>query len=359
MQQWGLCMFASCAWFFDDMARVEPRNALTYALRTMELAAATGAADFEPRMVELLAGAEVNDERFATGAELWAAEVLPRRESGAGLAAQGVLAMLASGSLAASGETSEVRWPGAVVEAAMESAVREPAALEPTAQDAAGRAGEVLVERGWARLSWLPCGSAEAYGWERRSTPGAGLFSGAMRMTAEDGAEQVVEPGKLFWKNREHIVLGWLHGEREEFAALAARGRMALSRFLEYRAYQATQVWADQWAAMWPEMAAAFVLDGCAGPAAERLVQFLRGSRQGHASAPWLENRLGAALAAMVRERESAERLGGVLARARDIGLEPQLWRAQNLAWEAWTSDREAAGDREVMTVLGFGEEAD
>ena len=42
MQEWGLAMFASCAWFFDEITRIEPLNGLTYALRAMELCAGSG-----------------------------------------------------------------------------------------------------------------------------------------------------------------------------------------------------------------------------------------------------------------------------------------------------------------------------
>ncbi|MBF0515466.1 MAG: DUF3536 domain-containing protein, partial [Desulfovibrionaceae bacterium] len=42
MQQWALASFASCAWFFDEISRLEPVNSLTFALRALELARATG-----------------------------------------------------------------------------------------------------------------------------------------------------------------------------------------------------------------------------------------------------------------------------------------------------------------------------
>ncbi|HWQ10506.1 MAG TPA: DUF3536 domain-containing protein, partial [Holophaga sp.] len=42
MQAWGLASFASCAWFFDEISRLEPVNSLTFALRAIELARGTG-----------------------------------------------------------------------------------------------------------------------------------------------------------------------------------------------------------------------------------------------------------------------------------------------------------------------------
>ena len=35
MRKWGLASLASCAWFFDEISRLEPVNGLTFALRAM------------------------------------------------------------------------------------------------------------------------------------------------------------------------------------------------------------------------------------------------------------------------------------------------------------------------------------
>ena len=77
-------MFASCAWFFDDLDRIEPRNAIAYGLRALRAAA-------PDRQDELLAAfaADLAAARSwrtgRTGANLLD-EILEAREARAGLA---------------------------------------------------------------------------------------------------------------------------------------------------------------------------------------------------------------------------------------------------------------------------------
>lgn len=47
MQRCSLASFSSCAWFFDDIARIEPLNGLTHARRALDLLLATGGPDVE------------------------------------------------------------------------------------------------------------------------------------------------------------------------------------------------------------------------------------------------------------------------------------------------------------------------
>ena len=41
MRKWGLASLASCAWFFDEISRLEPVNGLTFALRAMTVTGKT------------------------------------------------------------------------------------------------------------------------------------------------------------------------------------------------------------------------------------------------------------------------------------------------------------------------------
>ena len=60
MQRLALASFSSCAWFFDDIARIEPLNGLTSARRALDLLAATGGPDVEAGFVRVLAEAQSN-----------------------------------------------------------------------------------------------------------------------------------------------------------------------------------------------------------------------------------------------------------------------------------------------------------
>ncbi len=81
MQRCSLASFSSCAWFFDDLARIEPLNGLTWARRALDLLAATGGPDVEAGFVRILAEAQANRPGAGTGADLWEHEVTPRRPS--------------------------------------------------------------------------------------------------------------------------------------------------------------------------------------------------------------------------------------------------------------------------------------
>lgn len=83
----ALAMFTSCAWFFDDIARIEPRVVLRHAARALELLPADDAEALEAGLVTALAGAAANDPRDGTGATIWTDLILPGRRAPAALVA--------------------------------------------------------------------------------------------------------------------------------------------------------------------------------------------------------------------------------------------------------------------------------
>ena len=91
MQRMGLRSLASCAWFFDDLDRIEPINALTYALRAMDLAVETNGPDLGEKLLATIEPARANAEPRLNGRELFMTRVLPRRESPQSLIAQALL----------------------------------------------------------------------------------------------------------------------------------------------------------------------------------------------------------------------------------------------------------------------------
>ncbi len=87
-----LAMFTSCAWFFDDLARIEPRLALQHAARALDLIPADDREALETALLTALAMAESNDPADGNGAMLWRTTVAPGRLGVARLAA-GVAAL--------------------------------------------------------------------------------------------------------------------------------------------------------------------------------------------------------------------------------------------------------------------------
>lgn len=76
MERNALRTFTSCAWFFDDLARIEPIQVLRYAARAIELAGEAGSG-LEEGLRNRLAKARSNDPDVGDGRSLYDAEVRP------------------------------------------------------------------------------------------------------------------------------------------------------------------------------------------------------------------------------------------------------------------------------------------
>lgn len=85
MQEQALAAFASCAWFFDDLARIEPLNAMTFALRAIDLMRESGGPDVREPMLAALEKARSNQPEMGNGRELFLSEVEPRCDAPATL----------------------------------------------------------------------------------------------------------------------------------------------------------------------------------------------------------------------------------------------------------------------------------
>jgi hypothetical protein len=93
LERHSLLLFTSCAWFFDDLARIEPVQVLKYAARAIEL---TGpeAARLETEFVRRMSVASSNDPAEGTGADIYLKRAKPRQPHEVRLAAG--LALLGS-----------------------------------------------------------------------------------------------------------------------------------------------------------------------------------------------------------------------------------------------------------------------
>jgi len=89
MERDALRMKTSCAWFFDDVARLEPLQNLMYAAHALDLAG-EGADEIEARLVGRLETIASNDPAEGTAGDLWRNQV--RRRSREHLASDGSVA---------------------------------------------------------------------------------------------------------------------------------------------------------------------------------------------------------------------------------------------------------------------------
>ncbi len=79
MQRHGMLMFTSCAWFFDEISRPESVQVMRYAARAAQLCRETGGDDPENDLIKDLESAESNVPEFKNGAEIYRRFVLPSK----------------------------------------------------------------------------------------------------------------------------------------------------------------------------------------------------------------------------------------------------------------------------------------
>ena len=115
-QEQALAAFASCAWFFDDIARIEPENALTFALRAMDLMQETGGPDLHETILRDLDVAFSNQPDKGTGREVFFKDVLPRRSDAASQCLLALLLLSSQGRLPQPGTSAVYAWSRLSVE---------------------------------------------------------------------------------------------------------------------------------------------------------------------------------------------------------------------------------------------------
>ena len=79
LERGALRMFTSCAWFFDDLARIETIQVLRYAAFAIELSG--DAARLEAGLLARIGDARSNDPAEGTGREIWNTKVKRRHPS--------------------------------------------------------------------------------------------------------------------------------------------------------------------------------------------------------------------------------------------------------------------------------------
>lgn len=326
MQGYGLSMFASCAWFFNDLSRVEPRNGMTFGMRAAELAAATGAGDPLDTLLGHLETAEVNDERFDTGRELFEQEVRPRARKALDIAAQGLLTLRAEGRLPGKERRALLTWPDVTV------------AAKGTGPDT-----------GLVTVTWLPEQAVREFSWRIEAMGPAPLE--AKVFLTENGEGDVADPRTWFWKNQQAVVLAWLAVQEQGMRESLVEGAAWNASFLPCRVQQHGPQQARVWPTAWEAMAWMWVIAG-SGRGNGDFAFWLREVGGQHPGRAWLEHELGQAVLQMVlAEPANVAAIADILRRAEEIGLAPKLWEAQN----AWFARHGGPGsDTEATGLLGF-----
>ncbi|MDR1490744.1 MAG: DUF3536 domain-containing protein [Desulfovibrio sp.] len=116
MQEQSLAAFASCAWFFDDIARIEPENAMIFSLRAMELLLECRGPDIREDVAKVLEKACSNQSGAGTGRDVFEHEAVARSQNPASLCLLALALSDARGKALQPGESIRQDWPRLSVE---------------------------------------------------------------------------------------------------------------------------------------------------------------------------------------------------------------------------------------------------
>ncbi len=335
MQEAALAAFASCAWFFDEISRIEPVNAMTYALRASDLAAATGTGDIHRHLLEHLQRAVSNKPEEGTGADIFTHHALPRRETVPGLVLQALCLLEAADALPAAGDTATWTWPGAQVAVRLESAP-----------------GDVPLQ-GMAevRLALEPGGETVHFAWTPPHATGA--TGSLVRVVRADGTQEAMRLMDLARNRREALLAALTTGAtRRADELLGPVARTMLPLVSPWEEAQRDMVRSEAWASLLPTLGLATITGCGASPETLRLVEdYLRanlGAGDRRRLARLAEGMFTELLDAPEPDWDKIERR---IVRTRALLPDMDWWSVQNRIWQ-WGLAGE--GPRRCAVQLGF-----
>lgn len=379
MQEAGLASFASCAWFFDEISRIEPVNAMTCALRALDLCTATGGPDLLPHLAEHLAHAVSNKPEEGTGADILSRTVLPRRGTDASLVLQALWRLRAKHGLPAPGATATHAWPGAEVDVTLDAHDAQDAHDSQDAQDAQGMpdgTGNAPVTGTAAlRLPLEAEGRTVRFIWH---PPGPSTSARASRVTVRpatqpDAPATSLSVADLPLNARQALLLALLHGEeRHQAPRRAALARQALALVDPWEEAQHDMPASHLWADLAPQLGLALVTEA---PASDRSDGDLPG-RETPSEAAWRQGlELLRSLQPSPRQQDGLHQrirshllellaapapdwagLCGAVQRTREVAPDFDWWAVQNRMWERLQTNGPGTGAeaRKCAALLGF-----
>ncbi|EMG37040.1 alpha-amylase/alpha-mannosidase [Desulfocurvibacter africanus PCS] len=335
MQQWALAAFASCAWFFDELSRIEPVNALSMALRSLDIGRMSGMPDLErlqDEITAILSRAVSNMPGVGTGADLWRREILPRCETPESLAAQAVLDLWGTDRLPVDGLRDTTDWPGV--------------AVTLTGKPMPGR---FAMSVQWARES-----GREEYDLVLHREPANDPMAWQVDIRGKNGARALAtKPGALPWNKRQALAITWVeHAERTAWLCAVGACLPATAMFMPWQEAQTTQNAGNAWARLYSPLAWRYIVGDAPALGAEKdLVAFLSQAGRNNPAVLLLAQRVQERLLELLAISPLAA--PGVITRAAAIGLSVDLYPAQNVYWQRRA---ELAVVQGLGKLLGFAD---
>lgn len=316
MEQWALAAFASCAWFFDEVSRIEPVNALTMALRSLDIGGASGMPGLdrlEEELLSVLSAATSNMPGVGTAADIWRHEIQARRETSESLAAQAVLDLWGTDRLPADGARDTAGWPGVSV---MLTGKPEP--------------GRLAMSVRWAREP-----GSDEFDLSVRREPENDPMSWTVEVRRAGQAEsKSMRPGALPWNKRQALAITWVeHAERKAWECAVDATQAATAMFQPWQEAQTTQNARNAWGRLYTPVAWRYVVGDAPAPGADKtLVAFLGQAGNNNPAALRLAQRVQEYLLGLLASNPKAA--SDVLVRAASIGLPLDLYPIQNIYWQ-------------------------
>lgn len=321
MQEQMLAAFASCAWFFDELTRIEPINAMTYALRAIDLLEAAGYPDIpavQERFLTQLEAARSNIPKEGNGRDVFMRHVMPRKESNASLILQAMLRLWAEKRLPCPNIRNTVQWRNVAV------------SILPTDVVSGSLSGE-------ARIRWHDGPEGPPVQWEWTPPQAGRIRNTHITLSRADGTSTVFTYEDLPRNKRQAIAMRSMEvAHTQRLAAFEEDAANAVALFEPWTEAQNDQPLGYHWKAVSPALAIAYMKHpGLSEAQRNQIARYLTttgllkdGGRE--LINNWLNGRL---LRFLEGPDEHLERATQFVERARTLLPHPDLWRVQNALW--------------------------
>ena len=343
MQEHALAAYASCAWFFDEISRIEPVNALRFALLCMETMEATGGPAIQEQVEAILQKAVSNLPEEGSGKDIFRRWVLPSRQDTAKICLYSYLFAFASGRLPKFGEVERIDYPSLSVhlyvdEYGADGACKGRAIL--TAPESSGGASF-----GWSGI--LP------YEGSKRFVSFAEARLEAWPDDARAKPVWAAEGDKLAWYLKDYLGVVMMKTllNKQQGSRLAAAGQ-ALSTAHPFEEAQNTQNLSQFWSQFVVYMPLAVYQAPLADEALAQTEKILAEMLGGYPAQQGARDLLNAAvLKDLTDEIKPDAAIAAGIARVNSVFRCADWWHAQNALWR---DGRVRPEYKETARVLGF-----
>ncbi len=331
MQKWALSSFASCGWFFDDLARLEPVNDMAFALRAIEIAKETGLIGLEEKFLSILGEAYSNEDRYGSGIDLWNSKIKTQSETPESLIAQALVRLYVEGAFPLPGEAGKIDWPGVSVVIRIDD-------------------NSLVMSKGEADIQWNLESEVKTFEWKWKK--GERVISGELDVFGvSSGFQEHFTVADISWKKKQSLSLAWVGRiAKEAWDQKIQSSGCGPVLFGEFEDYQIAQTWSSKWKELWSGLVWTHLFSE--DEVSDDFIKFITETGREHPDVDYLVEQISRTLCDMLHNETLVwGRVGDVLRKAKIIGLPLDIWKLQNCYWD---KVQDGHSDSELSRVLGF-----